>query len=91
MDNGPGCRTDLEITDSAECQAAARSLGYSGTVQSGNWGHAPKGCHVGHPNDYEYLYFNSVSGTTGSTDYKSICRKPDNEKGNKISNNRHIN
>ena len=75
MNNGPGCTTNLDITDSGECQYAAKSLGFSGDVESANWDHAPKGCFVGHPDDhYKYLYFNSRSGETGRTVYKSICR-----------------
>ena len=85
MDNGPSCGLIDKLADSNECGKAAASLGYSGSVQSGSWGHAPYGCFVGHPYDnWKYTYFNSQKGQTGRGVYKSIC------KGNKqyyITNN----
>ena len=76
-DNGPKCSADTIITDAATCQLAAQGLGYTGTVVSGSWGHAPKGCAVGHPTDnWKDTYFNSYDGQTGRSIYRSICSKP---------------
>ena len=86
LNHGAGCGTNLDITESGECQDVAKSLNFSGKVESGDWGHAPKGCSVGHPDDnYKYLYFNSGSGKAGSTRYKSICRKQAHQIGSNIS------
>lgn len=71
---GSACAS-RDITSSTQCQAAANNLGYPLTVYTGGWGHAPKGCFMGHPSDnWKHLYFNSVSGATGATYYRSICK-----------------
>ena len=87
LDNGPGCDTNLDVADSDECQAAALEIwNFEEKVESGNWGHAPRGCFVGEPNnDYSHLYFNNRSGKIGQSSYKSICRAPGYQKGNNLN------
>ena len=82
LDNGPGCESDQEISDPDECKKAANQLEIGGEFLSGSWGHAPKGCFVGHPNDgYNHTFFNSQNGETGRLIYKSICKGVKKEKG----------
>ena len=75
LDNGPGCGSFSLSMD--ECKTAATSLGYSGNVRKNDVGHAPYGCHVGHPTDnWTKTYFNvEITGQTGREKYKSICKK----------------
>jgi len=78
--NGPKC-SDIglgDITTAEECKMAAQVLGLykDNRVGQGSWGHAPLGCFQGHPNDgFKFTYFNSRSGKTGRSAYRSICRK----------------
>merc|ERR1719295_2086862 len=71
LPNGPGCGA-LTVSQS-ECQEAARSLGFSGTLNVGNWGSAPYGCHVGSQPGWRHTFWNSRGGQTGRRIYQSIC------------------
>ena len=74
IDNGPGCGS-LSLNEN-ECRTAAASLGYTGVMIKGNWGHSPYGCHVAHPSDgWKYTHFNeNQRGQTGRNIYRSICK-----------------
>ena len=79
LSNGPKCETNGKISvKKFECLEVAKLYGYSvTTVHTGSWTHAPYGCFVGHPNDnWAKLFFNSISGTTGSSEYKTFCTNP---------------
>ena len=58
------------------CKLAAMELGYTTAMSTGDWGHAPYGCFVGHPRDgWNYTYFNqNKQGKKGNKNYRSICR-----------------
>jgi len=74
LPNGPGCSGSTAILNAHECGIAAATLGFSRSVHSGSWSHAPRGCHVGHPSDnWRNTYFNHLSGATGRAHYMSIC------------------
>jgi hypothetical protein len=73
MPNGPGCPVAGELTKT-ECAQAAAALGYTTKVHVGHWGHAPKGCFVGHPTDgWKHTYYNTFAGQVGRNVYKSLC------------------
>jgi len=73
--NGPGCQLQSEVTSPGECAKAVAELGFKGSVRSGSFPHAPKGCFVGHSyDDWKYTYFNIIKGETGHAYYKSICK-----------------
>ena len=75
LPNGPGCASTGDAKKE-ECLFVAKALGYSAeTLQSGDWGHAPVGCFVGHnDNGWAWTYFNeATAGTHGSERYRSIC------------------
>ena len=75
LENGPGCG-GLPLNEN-ECKIAIEKLGYNLPVRKGRWDHAPPGCHVGEPgNSWKHSYFNTIAvGTTGRSQYKSICKK----------------
>ena len=89
LPNGPGCSGSTAILNAHECGIAAATLGFSRSVHSGSWSHAPRGCHVGHPSDnWRNTYFNHLSGATGRAHYMSICYQQfsgNTDQGTKVS------
>lgn len=81
-DNAPGCG-EFAIKDSVECGVGAASLGFTSKVSQVSMSNSPPGCYTMHvmKGNIELNYmvlFNTDTGTTGGTSYKSVCRKDGN-------------
>ena len=94
LEDGSGCASNQEISDSDECKKALSQLEYSNThFYIGSWSHAPQGCFVGHTrNGYTNTFWNDhETGKTGNPGYKSICKGQKEEQEGKRENFKQFN
>lgn len=73
--HGEGC--GILTVPETKCKALAGTLGFDSSkgYETGNWGHLPHGCFVGHAHtDWKFTYYNSNKGTKNNG-FKSVCYK----------------